>query len=102
MLILKELGESQGACAKCLPEKAWKTSGELVVGGGQGTDNGMKKKRIQRESEPLVILSYYTLYTILLKNNVHTVVSYEIAKLRFRGPQVSSESWVPRCPDLRF
>ena len=98
VLILKELGESQGACAKCLPEKAWKTSGELVAGCGQGTDKGMKKKRIQRESEPLARFPYYILYIILLRANVNTVVS---ARSRSGGSAALKSVWNPGSRDVQ-
>src|SRR5260370_2699973 len=102
VLILKELGERQEACAIWLLEKAGKTPGELVSGGGRNTNKGVKKEKIPREGGLPLTSTYYKIWVIFVKDKYKYCSFYEIAKSWFRDPQASSESLVPRCRDLHF
>src|SRR6266849_6275083 len=75
VLILKELGESQEACAKRLPEKAGKSPGQLAARAGRDADRGVKKERIPRKAGPLATSTYYTISTMFVKVNLSIVVS---------------------------
>src|SRR5216684_7534643 len=74
VLILKELGESQEACAKRLPEKAGKSPGQLAARAGRDADRGVKKERIPRKAGPLATSTYYTISTMFVKVNLSIVV----------------------------
>jgi len=56
-------------------EKAGKTPGLLVAGGGRDTDKGVIKERIPREGGPLATSAYYTISTLFVKVNLSIVVS---------------------------
>ena|SRR6266446_4912835 len=99
VLILKELGELQEACAICLLEKAGKTPGQLVAGGGRNTNKGAKKEKIPREGGLPLTSTYYKIWVIFVKDKYKYCSFYEIAKSWFRDPQASSESWLPEYPD---
>src|SRR5260370_41975873 len=75
VLILKELGESQEVCVKCLLEKAGKSPGQLAARAGRNTDRGVKRERISHEGGPLATSTYYTISIISVKFNLSIVVS---------------------------
>src|SRR5260370_41532459 len=106
VLILKELGESQEACAKWLLEKAGKSPGQLAARAGRNTDRGGKRERISHEGGPLATSTYYTISIIFVKVNLSIVVSArwrsggsaDIKPVRVPGSEMSRPSCFQTSP----
>jgi len=56
-------------------EKAGKTPGQLVTGGGWDRDMRVRKERKRREVGPLATSTHYTISTLFIKVNINIVVS---------------------------